>query len=79
MGVLMSIGYYPQAYKIYKTKSSRGVSLLTFGIFGIGTLTWTIYGFYTNDWTIIWGFVVGVIGSWLVIGLTLFYRNKNNE
>ncbi|MBU4480245.1 hypothetical protein KKG48_02270 [Patescibacteria group bacterium] len=79
MGVMMSLGYYPQAYKIYKTKSAKDVSLSTFLIFGIGTVTWTIYGFYTKDLTIILGFLVGVFGSWLVVGLYLFYKNKNHE
>jgi uncharacterized protein with PQ loop repeat len=28
VGVLMSLGYFPQAYKIYKNKSSKDVSLI---------------------------------------------------
>ena len=65
MGIMMSLGYYPQAYKIYKSKSAKDVSLPTFVIFGVGTVTWTIYGFYTKDLTIILGFLVGF---WFVVG-----------
>ncbi len=76
MGAVMSLGYYPQAYKIFKTKSARDVSAATYVIFGLGTLTWFVYGIAIKDLTIIAGFVLGVVGSWLVLGLALYYRNR---
>ncbi|KKT81707.1 MAG: hypothetical protein UW78_C0006G0072 [Candidatus Azambacteria bacterium GW2011_GWA1_44_9] len=76
MGVLMSIGYYPQAYIIWKNKSSQGISILTYSIFSVGTFVWTIYGFYLRDVPIILSFILGVVGSWLVLGLTLYYKRK---
>lgn len=76
MGVLMSVGYYPQAYKIWKTKSAKDISLFTYTIFAIGTVSWTMYGIYLRDIPIILSFVVGIVGSWLVLGLTLYYRRK---
>ena len=72
----MSLGYYSQAYKIYKNKSSINVSIITFIIFGIGTLSWLFYGFIINDLQIIIGFVLGVIGSWLVLILAFVYKKK---
>jgi len=74
IGVLMSVGYYPQAYKIYKNKSAKDISVPTYIIFSIGTFVWTMYGFYLNDLPIILSFVIGVVGSWIVLGLTLYYR-----
>lgn len=76
MGILMSVGYYPQAYTIWKTKSSQGISILTYSIFSIGTFAWTAYGFYLRDLPIILSFIIGVVGSWLVLGLTLYYRKQ---
>jgi len=75
MGVLMSVGYYPQAYKIYKNKSAADISPASFLIFGIGTLTWFAYGIYLNDLPIILGFSLGVVGSWLVFILSVIYRD----
>jgi MtN3 and saliva related transmembrane protein len=75
MGVAMSFGYYPQAYKIWKSKSSINISIPAFIIFFLGTLTWSIYGFLIQDITIIISFVIGVIGSFLVLLLSLIYRN----
>jgi MtN3 and saliva related transmembrane protein len=76
MGIIMSLGYFPQAYKIYKNKSSKDISLLAFVIFSLGTLTWFIYGLTMKDWPIILGFILGVIGSWLILILSLIYRKK---
>ena len=73
-GVLMSLAYFSQAFRIIKTRSAKNVSLLTYLIFGFGTLTWAVYGFLINDIPIIASFVVGVFGSWLVVALVLRYR-----
>ena len=78
MGVIMSLGYFPQAYKVYKNKSSKDISVLAFVIFGIGTLTWFVYGLVFKDITIILGFVLGVAGSWMVLILSLIYK-KNRK
>ena len=76
IGVLMSIGYFPQAFRIWQKKSSADVSVSTYVILSLGTFVWVIYGVLIWDMTIIFGFSVGVIGSWLMLGLTLYYRNR---
>lgn len=77
LGVLMSIGYFPQAYIIWKNKSARGVSLFSFSIFSVGTTVWTLYGISIKDKAIIASFAIGMIGSWTVLILLLKYRNRN--
>lgn len=72
----MSLGYYPQAYTIWKNKSAQNVSIITFFIFSIGTLTWLIYGIKNNDIPVIASFGLGVVGSWLVLFLSVFYKIK---
>jgi MtN3 and saliva related transmembrane protein len=75
-GILMSLGYYPQLWKIFKTKSARDISIPSFVIFGIGTLSWFIYGWYLHDIVIILSFGLGVIGSWAILFSTFYYREK---
>jgi MtN3 and saliva related transmembrane protein len=58
VGIVMSIGYFPQAYKLYKTKSADDISLVTFIIFAVGTLIRTIYGFVIHDIVLILSFIV---------------------
>ena len=76
MGVLMSFAYFPQAYNIWKNKSAENISIPTYIIFSLGTLTWFIYGIVIQDMIIIISFIIGVIGSWSVLTLTLKYRKK---
>lgn len=76
VGALMSFAYFPQAWRIYKKKSSKDVSLISYIIFSFGTMSWTVYGFIVNDMVIIIGFILGAIGSNLVLGLTLYYRER---
>lgn len=79
LGVLMSVGYFPQAYIIWRNKSARGVSLLSFSIFSVGTTVWTLYGISIKDKAIIASFVIGMIGSWTVLLLALKYRNEKGN
>jgi len=74
MGIVMSLGYYPQAYKIWKSKSATDISIPAFIIFSSGTLTWFIYGIVIQDKPIIVSFVLGVIGSWAVLILALIHK-----
>jgi len=76
MGLLLSFGYYPQAYKIWKKKNAESVSLVSYIIFVLGTLTWTLYGFYIKSWVIVVSFIIGVIGSSLVLILKLYYTDQ---
>ena len=73
----MSLGYYPQAYKIWKLKSAKEISLINYIILGIGTTTWLVYGYVLKDAVIMTSFIFGVIGSWLMIFLVLKYRNTS--
>ena len=73
----MSFGYFPQAYKIYKLKSVKEISLINYIILGIGTFMWFLYGVLIKDMTLIFGFAVGIIGSWLILFLFFKYRNKD--
>ena len=75
-GVVFSVGYFPQAYKIIKNKSSKNISIMTYAIFSICATIWLVYGFVSKSATIIWGFIFGVIGAWLVLILSIIYRKK---
>ena len=73
-GIAMSFGYYPQAYKIWRLKSAKEISLLNYSITSIGTPIWLIYGIALQDPVLITSFSISVIGTWLVLLLTIRYR-----
>lgn len=73
-GIAMSFGYYPQAYKIWKLKSAKEISLLNYLITSIGTPIWLYYGISIKDPVLIVSFTISVVGTWLVLLLTIRYR-----
>lgn len=74
VGVLMSLGYYPQAGKIWRSRHADGVSRLGMMIFAVGSTIWFIYGVFLNDLVIMLSFVFGMVGAWLVFILTFLYE-----
>ena len=79
MGILMSLAYYPQAWRIFRTRSAEDISLWSAGLLAVGTTTWLLYGVATSNFIIISGFFFGAIGSWLVFGLTVAYRKDDRD
>ncbi len=74
LGILMSLGHFPQAIKIFKNKSARDVSLMTYSIFTFGSYAWLVYGFIIKELPIIISFIIGSIGSTLVLILKIKYK-----
>ncbi len=75
-GTLMSLGHFPQAYKIWRKKSAQTTSLLTYTIFTIGSAIWLTYGFAHHDKVIIITWSPSILGCLLVLGLALYYKGK---
>ncbi len=75
-GVAMTLSYYPQLFKLYRSKNPHGLSLLTYLLFGSGTVIWTIYGIVKSDWMIITSFAPGAVGSWAIFFLIIHYRRR---
>ncbi len=43
-GVINGFANLPQIYKVYKTKSAKDLSLLTYIILAAGSIVWVLYG-----------------------------------
>jgi MtN3 and saliva related transmembrane protein len=76
VGVSLSFAYYPQAWRIWRTKSAGDISMASIVLFVVGTNTWLLYGLYREDVAIIASFLFGAIGSVIVLLLTLYFRRK---
>jgi len=50
---LTTFAFFPQAYKVYKTKHTKDLSLPMYIIFSAGVLLWLIYGIIINNLPII--------------------------
>ena len=74
IGIIMSLAYFPQAYKIIKRKSSADISLMTFSTFWLGVLIWFFYGLSINNFPLIIANSVGILGTTTVLIVCLKYR-----
>ena len=62
-----TIAFLPQAIKVYKTKSTKDISLIMFIIFTLGVFSWLIYGLIINDLPVILANVVTLILSLFIL------------
>ncbi|UCD04564.1 MAG: hypothetical protein JSW73_02945 [Candidatus Woesearchaeota archaeon] len=66
-GVMMSIAYFPQTYKMFKRKSSADVSIISFSILLPGLLVWLMYGISLSNMPLIIANTIAIIGDVSVI------------
>ncbi len=73
--VLTSVSFVPQVYKIWKTKSAKGVSLTMFLLFFVGVILWLVYGIFINSLSMI---IANAITSCLAL-VIIYYKLKIKE
>ena len=62
-----TISFLPQVIKVYKTKSTKDISLYMFLIFTIGTFCWLIYGIIESSLPIIIANTISLILSAIIL------------
>ena len=69
-----TIAFLPQAIKVYKSKSTKDISLYMFLIFTIGVLSWLIYGMIISDLPLIFANAVTLILSFFILVYKIKYK-----
>ena len=69
-----TIAFLPQALKVYKSKSTKDISLYMFIIFTIGVFSWLVYGIIISDLPIILANAVTLILSLFILLFKLKYK-----
>ncbi len=76
-GTVSGIANFPQAYKIFKRKSARDISITTYTILFLGAVIWILYGIEIANFPIIITNIFGAVNIGLVIiGWFLYGRDK---
>ena len=76
-GIIGGLANLPQVIKIFKRKSAKDISILTYAIIFLGTIVWILYGIQIRDMPILVGNIFGAITVSLVIfGWFLYGRSK---
>ena len=66
-GTAMALGNLPQAYRIFRRKSAKDISIITFSIWFVGALVWIMYGLEQGDAPLIIANSIGFFTLGLVI------------
>ena len=69
-----TFAFLPQAVKVWKTKSTKDISLYMFLIFTLGVLSWLIYGFIKLDLPLILANAITLILSMFILIFKLKYK-----
>jgi MtN3 and saliva related transmembrane protein len=69
-----TIAFVPQAIKVYKSKSTKDISLYMFLIFTIGVFSWLVYGIVISDLPIILANAVTLILSLFILIYKIKYK-----
>lgn len=76
-GIVIGLASVPQAIKIFKRKSAKDISILTYSILIIGAIIWLLYGIeLTNFPLIIMNSLGFIIFSLVIIGWFLYGRGS---
>ena len=70
-GFLTTIAFVPQAWKIWKSKSAKDVSLPTFVAFTIGVALWLAYGILNQELPIIVWNAATLVLAGAILGMKL--------
>lgn len=74
-GISVGLANLPQALKIFKNKSAKDVSIITYLIIELGVIVWILYGLELKSFPIVIPNILSLIMTTLVlIGYFLYGR-----
>ena len=72
--MLTTIAFLPQVIKVWRTRSTRDISLVSFSIFCSGVVLWLLYGWLIGDLPLILANGVTFVLAGTVLAFKLRYR-----
>ncbi|MEK6864176.1 MAG: SemiSWEET family transporter [Nanoarchaeota archaeon] len=77
-GAVSGIANIPQVYKIFKRKSAKDISIITYSFLSLGAFIWVLYGIDIGNFPITITNILGGINMGLIIiGWFLYGRTKS--
>jgi MtN3 and saliva related transmembrane protein len=71
--------FIPQAIAVFRSKSSQGLSLLTFGGFNVMQFFTALHGYLVKDYILMSGFLLSFLTCGVVTFFIFYYRNPSQE
>ena len=72
--ICTTVAFFPQAVKVWKTKSTKDISLSMFIIFTIGVFAWLAYGIIISNLPLIFANAVTLTLSLFILVYKLKYK-----
>ena len=74
--VLTTASFVPQAYKSWKTKDVKGLSLTMYVVLFTGVVLWVVYGIYLQSISIILANIVTGVLVFALLALKIKHRHR---
>lgn len=71
---LTIIAFFPQLVKVWKTRSTKDISLGMFSIFCSAVFCWSVYGILTNDPPVIYPNVLVFLQALIIVAFKVKYK-----
>jgi MtN3 and saliva related transmembrane protein len=71
---LTVIAFFPQLMKVWKTKSTRDISLGMFSIFSFAVFLWFVYGLLINNLPVIIANFLVFVQAFIILVFKLKYK-----
>jgi len=76
-GITSGLANFPQVFRIFRRKSAKDISILTYSTLLIGAIVWVLYGFEIKNFPMIIANAFGTITlSLVVVGWLLYGRER---
>ena len=72
--VVTTISLFPQLVRIWRTKSTKDISFVTFSLFCVGIFMWFVYGILVVDLPIIVANFLSFIQGLIILMFKVKYR-----
>jgi len=76
IGSISALAYLPQAYKMYKRKSSSDISMTSYGIWTVSTVIWLLYAISISNYPLMTTSTIGLFGITSIIIMYFKYNKK---
>lgn len=73
-GFLCTVSFIPQIIKIYRTKNTADLSIMTFAIFSVGVSLWLLYGILIKEPPVIIANVATLVLIVIILIMKIRYR-----
>ena len=73
-GTLTTVSFLPQVIKIWKSKSTKDISLVMYIILAIGAVLWSVYGIILKALPIIIVNIIILVLACIILALKIRYK-----